>query len=134
MPATDLNLLGPIVLTLLALLAGYLCILRIREFLSEKPDPKITYATRSDLEKTRSKIETLQESTRKDLERMRAEFQAEHTEFSRRFATHSNNVHGLIQKNAEHIATLLAQSQTTSQRLAELALKTDKLLERTFSH
>lgn len=130
MPPTDTHLLGPILLAILALLAGYLGILRIREFFTEKPDPKLTYATRSELEKTRNRIETLQAQSRTDIERLRTEFQSEHIEMNRRLTSHASNTHALIQKNAEHVAALIAQTQAISQRLSELALKTDRILQR----
>jgi len=123
----DPALFGTILLALLAMLSGYLLLLRIREYFSEKPDPKLTYATIAELDKLRNQTQLVQRDNRIDLERIRAECRTEHTEIVRRFASENRTAHSLIHKNAEHIAALIAQQQTIAQRLHELTIKTDKL-------
>lgn len=126
----DPALLAPSTLIVFTLLSACLVLLRIREHLAEKPDPKLTYATLTELDKLRNHIQLIQRDNRIDLERIRNECRTDHTEITRRFADESRNAHSLIHKNAEHIAALIAQQQTLSQRLHELTIKTDKLATR----
>lgn len=104
----EANLIGTAFLTLTSLLAAYLLVLKIRDHLSEKPDPKLTYATRNELERMQQSLNNLTTETRQEIA-----------------ATHT-----LIHRNAEHIASILAQSRMNHQRLTELGVKTDRLLER----
>jgi len=127
---TDTTLLGPVTLVLITLLGGYLLLLRIREHLQEKPDPKLTYATLTEVEKLRNHIQLIQRDNRIDLERIRNECRTDHTEITRRFGDDNRNAHALIHKNAEHIAALIAQQEAATQRLHELTVKTDKILAR----
>lgn len=100
------QLVGSFVILALALLSGYLLLLRLREAFQEKPDPKTTYATLVELDKLRAQIFQHQRDTKAD------------------FAA----VHALIYKNAEHLARVIATSESANQRLHELAIKTDKLV------
>lgn len=124
------DMLGAALLVLIGLLSTYLLILRIREYFSEKPDPKLTYATLSEHNKLRDQLHQAQRETKDDLERLRAENKADHEELDRRRSQAIAGVHDLIRKNAEHISSLIAHNQIAHQRLAELSLKTDKLLAR----
>lgn len=105
------QLVGAFVIIMLALLSGYLLLLRLREAFQETPDPKTTYATLVELDKLRAQVFQYQRDTKAD------------------FAA----VHALIYKNAEHLARLIATSESANQRLHELALKTDKILARKIS-
>lgn len=108
-PEPDLtHLFGGLLAGSGALLGGYLLLLKLREHFAEKPDPKLTYATRRDLDTLRQQLHELAAQTRKD----------------------TANVYALIHKNAEHIARLLAHTETSQQRLGELNVKSDRLLER----
>lgn len=98
--------IGSFIIIGLALLSGYLMLLRLRESFQETPDPKTTYATLVELDKLRAQVFQHQRDTKAD------------------FAA----VHALIYKNAEHLARLIATSDAANQRLHELAIKTDKLL------
>lgn len=131
MPADSATQLGTVLLVLLTLLSAYLLILKIREHLREQPDPKLTYATLAQHEKLRQQLVTLQRDNRHDIERFRTEYRADHLTLDNKRSTAIASVHELIRKNAEHIAALIAENRITRQRLAELTLKTDKLLERT---
>lgn len=122
--------LGSAFLTALALLSAYLLTLRIRDYFREEPDPKITYATIDEHEKLREQLIQLQQETKKDLERLRAENKTDHESLNRQRSQSLANVHELIRKNAEHIASLIAHNQIAHQRLAELSIKIDKLATR----
>jgi len=124
------TLIGPVLLTVLTLLGAYLLILRIRDHLAEKPDPKLTYATRGELDRTRESITQTQHANKNDLDAYRSEHKADHAELERRIAADIHAAHDLIHKNAQHIATLIAHNQSLHQRLNELTVKTDRLLER----
>lgn len=103
----NLHFIGSFVTVSLALLSGYLLLLRLRESFKEKPDPKTTYATIAALDKLREQVLQQQRDTKAD------------------FAS----AHGLIHKNAEHLARLIAQSEGMMQRIQELSVKTDRILE-----
>lgn len=112
-------MLGLVVLVLVLFLTGFVGTLRLREYLAEKPDPKTTYASLAEVEKLRLQVSQLQRDCRTDLaalDQKRSRSMAE--------------AHELIRKNAEHIATLIAQTQMTMQRVAELSVKTERIQEK----
>ncbi len=113
------DIVGIAFLVGMALLSGYFLLLRIKEFYSEKPDPKLTYATLGELEKVRTQLHLFQRDHKADLEAL-----------DERRSRSVASIHELIRKNAEHIAALIAQSEMTSQRLSELIIKTERLQER----
>jgi len=101
---TNSNLFGIGALITLTLLGGYLLLLQIREYFYEKPDPKLTYMTKSDFEKyaTSSRAQMTELAT----------------------ISHSN---------AQQIAALAAQTQIILQRISELTTKLDRLQETSLS-
>lgn len=104
----DPSFLGALTLAGITLLGGLLLLMRLREYLAEKPDPKLTYATQ------------------RDLNNLRAEFMAHQRELK----TDHTDIHRLIRQNAEHIAALIAQSEFYNQRITEFGQKFDHLLAR----
>ena len=46
-------------MSLTSLLGAYYLVLKIRDQLKEKPDPKLTYATREQMEKVRDEIDRI---------------------------------------------------------------------------
>lgn len=85
----------------LTLLGGYLLLLQIREYFYEKPDPKLTYMTKSDFEKYAHTL---------------------HNEIS--------ELSKVSHHNSQQIAALAAQTHIILQRLSELTVKLDRLQER----
>ena len=122
--------LGTALLVLIGLLSTYLLVLRIREYFQETPDPKLTYATLDEHHKVREHLQHIQQETKRDLENLRSENKSDHETLDRRRSQAIAGAHELIRKNAEHISSLIAHNQIAHQRLAELSLKTDKLLAR----
>ncbi|MGF1451406.1 MAG: hypothetical protein ACFB21_04960 [Opitutales bacterium] len=104
----DPQLLGTSLLGATALLSGWLLMQKLRETFAENPDPKTTYATRRELDRTRDEL-------RESVHGNSADFAA---------------AHRLIHRNAEHIAALMAREDGTQRRLNELHGKVDRLLER----
>jgi len=113
------DIVGIAFLVGMALLSGYFLLLRIKEFYSEKPDPKLTYATLAELEKIRAQLHLFQRDHKADLEAL-----------DQRRSRSVAAIHELIRKNAEHIAALIAQTEMAAQRLSELTVKTERLQER----
>ncbi|KAF0094025.1 MAG: Uncharacterized protein E1N59_2283 [Puniceicoccaceae bacterium 5H] len=87
----------------LALLSAYYLILRIHALQRESPDPKLTYATRQDLERLRNEVHQLRRDTQHDL-----------TELDNKRSQSLGGVYDLIRKNSEHIAALIAQMEMLS--------------------
>lgn len=102
-----------------SLLGAYVMTLKIRESFAEKPDPKLTYATKTELERMRTSMEGMQ----RDWNTARGELQA-------RGDGAMASVHDLIRRNAEHIAVLIAQAEMFDRRLTETAQRVDRLGER----
>lgn len=127
----DKDIMGAFFVFLTGLLSSYLLTLKIRDYFKETPDPKLTYATLEEHRKLSDQVQRVRLETKEDLERLRSENKSDHEELDRRRSQSIAGAHELIRKNAEHIASLIAQSQLAHQRLAELTLKTDKLLART---
>lgn len=113
------DIVGIAFLVGMALLSGYFLLLRIKEFYTEKPDPKLTYATIADLEKLRGQLDQFQRDTKADLDAL-----------DQRRSRSVAGIHELIRKNAEHIAALIAQIEMAGQRLSELTTKTERLQEK----
>jgi len=113
------DILGVAFLAMIALLSSYFLLLRIKEYFQEKPDPKTTYATREDLDKLRQQLLQFQRDNKSD-----------HETLDDRRSRALAHIHALIRKNAEHIATLIAQTQMSAQRISELNIKTERMQER----
>ncbi|WP_269540158.1 hypothetical protein [Cerasicoccus fimbriatus] len=102
---TNPEFIGALTLAGITLLGGLLLLLRLREHLSETPDPKLTYATQAQLQQLRD-----------DFAWHQRDLKADHAD-----------IHRLIRHNAEHIAALIAQSKNHSQRITEFDAKFDHL-------
>lgn len=111
--------IGAVLLGAVTLMSAYHLTLRIREQLAEKPDPKLTYATRAELERLRTQFDDARRDER-----------AEHKSLEQRMSNGLNAAQELIRKNAEHIAVLIAQVEMFSARLSELTHRTERMQER----
>lgn len=110
---------GSVLAAVTSLMGAYLLTLRIRDFLREKPDPKLTYATKAEVDRVRDSLDGL----RRDLQTGCAGVQE-------RADSAISSVQGLIRRNAEHIAVLIAQAEMFDRRLSETAKRVDRLGER----
>lgn len=119
MDLQNADILGVSLLVILTLLGIYTLILRIREYSKELPDPKLTYATWTELDKLRLQLKGQERDHRKDFDYIRAEIKADHNRLDRS-----------IKKNTERVSALIATQQLTQQRLNEVAYKTDKTIEK----
>ena len=117
-------------ITFTSLLGAYYLILRIREFHREKPDPKLTYVTHAQMEKVRSEMMRAISEAVQDLRALRAEIREDTRALQKQYSRALSDNRDLIGKNAQNISALIAQSQTASQRISELSLKTDRIVMR----
>lgn len=108
-------------------LGAYYLVLRIREFHSENPDPKLTYATLSQMDKLRAEFLRLLGDAVQDLRSLRSEIREETRCIQKQYARGMSETRDLISRNAQSISALVAQSQIANQRIAELSLKSDRL-------
>ena len=124
------TILGTAMMTFTSLLGAYYLILRIREFHREKPDPKLTYVTHAQMEKVRSEMMRAISEAVQDLRALRAEIREDTRALQKQYSRALSDNRDLIGKNAQNISALIAQSQTASQRISELSLKTDRIVMR----
>ena len=124
------TILGTAMITFTSLLGAYYLILRIREFHREKPDPKLTYVTHAQMEKVRSEMMRAIFEAVQDLRALRAEIREDTRALQKQYSRALSDNRDLIGKNAQNISALIAQSQTASQRISELSLKTDRIVMR----
>lgn len=110
---------GAVLMALSSLMGAYYLTLQIREMFSEKPDPKLTYATRVELERVRE-----------GMERMRAEWAGGREALEERMSGGMASAHELIRRNAEHIAVLIAQGEMFERRISEAVGRIDRMSER----
>lgn len=116
----DYNItLGNVVLACSAVLGSYVLLLKLREHFSEKPDPKITYATIEEVERLRA---LLYQNVRDNHE--------QHTELDNKRSRSIAAVHELIRSNAMQISALIPVSDYHRQQIAELDVKINRLSER----
>jgi hypothetical protein len=134
MPLDHAEIVGVIALAGASFISAYYLMTRIREDAREHPDPKLTYATNKELEGTRQRIDSIQKENRADIERIRVEAKADIKALERRHLSDMGQVHNLVHRNAEHIAELIARLQMLTQRLGEIAIKTDRIHERHKGH
>lgn len=127
MDMENARIVGLGMMSLFSILGGYYLILKIREFHSEKPDPKITYVTHSQMERTRMEIMRSLGDAVQDLRTLRAEIREETRGMQKRYERSISEMRELISRNSQNISSLIAQAQIANQRIAELTLKTDKL-------
>ncbi len=110
---------GSVLLALSSLMGVYYLAARIREELAEKPDPKLTYATKAELAQLRESVE---EGLREGISGHRALEERSEASLAR--------AHDLIRRNAEHIAVLIAQAEMFERRISEASRRIDRLGER----
>jgi len=121
------ELLGTGVSIATCLLGAYYLTLRIKEFYRENPDPKLTYATHAQLERTRAELMRAIADAVQDIKSLRAEIRQDAQSAQAHYLQSLSETRELISKNAQNISALIAQAQLSAQRIAELTLKTDKL-------
>lgn len=121
-------LIGTAVVILTSLLGAYYLVLRIREHNAERPDPKLTYVTHSQMDKVKAEImRTITEAVC-DLRELRAEIRDETRSLQKQYARSLVETRDLVSKNAQNISSLIAQAQIANQRIAELSVKTDRIV------
>jgi len=120
--------LGLGMMTMVSILSAYYLVLRIREFHSEKPDPKLTYVTHTQLDKVREEIMRSIGESLQDLRALRAEIREETRGLQKQYSRSLSETRELISGNAQNISALIAQAQIANQRIAELTLKTDRIV------
>ncbi len=128
MEIENARFIGAGVMVLTSLLGAYYLVLRIREFHSEKPDPKLTYVTYSHMEKVRAEMMRCVSDAVQDLRSLRAEIREETRSMHKCYSRGLDEARELISRNAQSISSLAAQAQIAGQRIAELGVKTDRLL------
>ena len=119
MNINETQFIGSLVAGMSSLLGAYYLTLRIREMFAEKPDPKLTYATKAEMERVRV-----------SMDEMRREWNAGRAVIEERSNGALASVHELIRRNAEHIAVLIAQAEMFDRRITETAQRVDRLGER----
>ncbi len=122
------KLIGMAMLSLTSILGSYYLILRIREHHAERPDPKLTYATLAQMEKLRAETMRLVGDAVQDLRSLRAEIREETRAMQKQYSRSLSDLRDLVGKNSQNISSLIAQSQMANQRIAELSVKTDRMV------
>ena len=122
------TVLGTAVITLTSLLGDYYLILRIREHHEERPDPKLTYVTHVQMDKLRAEMMRSISEAVQDLRSLRAEIREETRALQKQYSNNLSETRELVCKNAQNVSALVAQSQMAFQRIAELSMKTDRIV------
>ena len=128
MDIENTRLMGMALMAGTSLLGSYYLILRIREHHAEHPDPKLTYATLSQMEKLRSETMRMVGDAVQDLRALRAEIRDETRAMQKQYSRNLSETRELISRNAQNISALVAQAQIANQRIAELSVKTDRIV------
>ncbi len=115
-------------MSLTSLLGAYYLVLKIRDQLREKPDPKLTYATREQTERLRDEIDNIVSTFAQDLRLLRTEIREENRTFSKYWQRSVIQTREMISQNAQNISSLIAQCASANQRISELSLKTDRII------
>ncbi len=111
-----------------SLLGAYYLVLKIRDQLSEKPDPKLTYATHTQMEKVRCEVVKMLSDYLQDLRALRLEIREENRTLSKSYQRSIMQMNEMIARNAENISSLIAQCAAANQRISELSVKTDRII------
>ena len=122
--------IGTLTFLISSLIGGYYLLLQIKDFYAEKPDPKTTYAKISDLASLKDHLTLSIKDNKSDLFQIRMEFKNDLNIHSKIFHKILRQTQTLVQRNAQHIASLITQCQSNNQRLTEIIIKTDKLSEK----
>ncbi len=130
MEIENATLTGTVVITITSLLGAYYLLLKIRDRHREYPDPKLTYVTHAQMDRLREEMtHSISEAVR-ELRALRAEIKEETRAAQKQYSRALSDNRDLIAKNSQNISALIAQSQTASQRIAELSMKTDSIVMR----
>ncbi len=121
------ELLGLALTAATALLGAYYLALKIRDMQSEKPDPKITYVTYTNMEKMRNELMRIITESGGELRLLRAEIREDIRLMQRQYAQSLGETRELISKNAQNISALIAQSALANQRIGELGVRVEKI-------
>ena len=124
------ELLGLALTAATALLGAYYLALKIRDMQSEKPDPKITYVTYTNMEKMRNELMRIITESGGELRLLRAEIREDIRLMQRQYAQSLGETRELISKNAQNISALVAQSALANQRIGELGVRVEKSQQR----
>ncbi len=125
------EIIGTSLMSVTSLLGAYYLLLKIREQLREKPDPKLTYVTHSQMEKVRSEILKTLADCVQDMRALRAEIRDESKTLSKHYHRNICETRDMISKNSQNISSLIAQCASANQRICELSLKTDRMILKT---
>lgn len=125
----QIQMVGTVFLVILSLMSGYLMLLRVREHFKEKPDPKLTYASLGELDKLRVMFLDCQKEGKRDLENCRRESRDEIDKLSVLYNKDLSSLRRKLEQNSERIAKVRTIGEVFGQRINELSLKSDKLLE-----
>ena len=128
MEIENATVIGTAVITLTSLLGAYYLILRIREHHEEHPDPKLTYVTHPQMERVRTEIMRSISEAICDLRSLRSEIRDETRSIQKQYSRSLTETRDLVSKNAQNISSLIAQAQIANQRIAELSIKTDRIV------
>ena len=115
-------------MSITSLLGAYYLLLRIREHLREKPDPKLTYVTHSQMENVRGEIMKMLSDCVSDLRALRGEIRQESKSLTKYYHRSICETRDMIGKNSQSISSLIAQCTSANQRISELSLKTDRII------
>lgn len=115
-------------MSLTSLLGAYYLILKIRDQLKENPDPKLTYVTHAQMEKTRAEIVKMVSDHVQDLRSLRLEIKEEIRAMVKYYQRTFAETRDMIGKNAQNISSLIAQCSAANQRISELSIKTDRII------
>ena len=121
------ELLGLALTAATVLLGAYYLALKIRDMQSEKPDPKITYVTYTNMEKMRNELMRIITESGGELRLLRAEIREDIRLMQRQYAQSLGETRELISKNAQNISALIAQSALANQRIGELGVRVEKI-------
>lgn len=122
------EIIGTSLISITSLLGAYYLILKIREQLREKPDPKLTYVTQTQMQRMRTEIVDMFSSYLQDLRALRLEIRDENKAMQKYYQRSFSDTRDMISKNAQNISSLIAQCSSANQRISELALKTDRII------
>ena len=122
------EIIGTSLMSLTSLLGAYYLVLKIRDQLKEKPDPKLTYATREQMEKVRDEIDRIVSAFSQDLRVLRADIRQENRALTKYWLRAMNETRQMVSSNAQNISSLIAQCSSANQRISELSLKTDRMI------
>jgi len=125
--------LGTAVLVSTSLMSGLMMLIKVRDQLQEKPDPKTTYVTLTEFDKFRTHVFGFERDYKSDLALFRSETRKDLLELDHRQSGQIQELSSLIIKNSEHIASLTAQNSMLTQIIHELSSKTDRLIQRAYA-